>query len=269
MPEAFSLAGKVALVTGGAGILGQHHARTFARAGARVVIADLEQSGGEALAAELCAELGAEAAAWFPVDLANEEDTAAWAGRVLERYGALDVLLNNAATKSPNFFAPIESFPLSDWEAVLRVNVTAMFLTVRHFGPGMLARGSGSIINVSSIYGMVGPDQRIYEGSYYEAMGGEINTPLVYSVSKGAVLALTRHLATTWGPQGVRTNTLTPGGVSSGQNSTFAEKYSARVPLGRMGKADELAGALLFLASDASSYVNGQNLVVDGGLTAW
>ena len=133
-----------------------------------------------------------------------------------------------------------------------------MFLVIRELGPSMAEKGSGSIINISSIYGVVGPDQRIYEGSRYEAMGGAINTPLVYSASKGAVISMTRYLAAYWGRKGVRANTLTPGGVSSGQNDIFVEKYSNRVPLGRMAKKDELTGAPV-PRIDASSYVSSQN----------
>jgi len=131
----------------------------------------------------------------------------------------------------------------------------------------MARRGRGSIIQTASIYGVVAPDPRIYEGSHY--LGQSINTPPVYSTSKAAVIGLTRHLATYWGASNVRVNTLTPGGVESGQNDTFTSKYGARVPLSRMARADEMVGALIFLASDASSYVTGQNIIVDGGLTAW
>jgi NAD(P)-dependent dehydrogenase (short-subunit alcohol dehydrogenase family) len=127
--------------------------------------------------------------------------------------------------------------------------------------------GGGSIIQTASIYGIVAPDQRIYEGSEYH--GRPINTPAVYSASKAGVIGLTRHLATYWAERGVRVNTLTPGGVSSGQNSEFSRRYAARVPLGRMAEADDMVGAAVFLASDASLYVTGQNIVVDGGLSAW
>jgi len=168
-----------------------------------------------------------------------------------------------------NFFATLDKFSLEDWDYVMRVNLTSMFLIARELGVKMAKVGRGSIINVSSIYGVVGPDQRIYDDSWYEDLGGAINTPLVYSVSKGAVIAMTRHLSTYWGASGVRVNTLTPGGVYSGQNDIFKNKYSDRVPLARMANADEMVGALLFLASDASSYVTGQNIIVDGGLTTW
>ena len=131
----------------------------------------------------------------------------------------------------------------------------------------MADRGRGSIIQTASVYGVVGPDQRIYEGSEY--LGRAINTPPVYSASKAGLIGLTKYFATYWGPHGVRVNTLTPGGVSSGQNAEFDRRYSARVPLGRMAVPDDLTGALVFLASDAAAYVNGQNLIVDGGLTAW
>jgi NAD(P)-dependent dehydrogenase (short-subunit alcohol dehydrogenase family) len=260
----FDLTGKVVVVTGGTGILGSLYCRRLAEAGATVVVADLDPQKCAALAAETGAD-----AHGLAVDLTDEASVAAWASEIVNRFGRVDVLVNNAASKSPNFFASLESFPLSDWQQVMAVNVTGIFLALKYVGPTMVRQGKGSIINISSIYGVVGPDQRIYEGSWYEDMGGSINTPLIYSATKGAVIAMTRYLATYWGPSGVRTNTLTPGGVSSGQNTTFSEKYSARVPLGRMAEADEMVGALLFLASDASSYVNGQNLIVDGGWTAW
>jgi NAD(P)-dependent dehydrogenase (short-subunit alcohol dehydrogenase family) len=131
----------------------------------------------------------------------------------------------------------------------------------------MKAQGGGSIIQIASIYGVVAPDQRIYEGSEYN--GRAINTPAVYSVSKAAVLGLTSYLSTYWADSKIRVNTLTPGGIASGQNSEFNNKYSNRVPLGRMGEASELTGALIYLASDASSYVTGQNIIIDGGLSAW
>lgn len=269
MPTA-SLANKVAVVTGGAGLLGSVYCRALAAAGAQVIVADLAADRCHSLAESLNREFPSSSRSLgAPVDLSDEKSIRAWARRILEQAPAVDILVNNAAVKSRHFFAPLESFPLGDWDQVMRVNVTAMFLAIRELGPSMAARGTGSIINISSIYGMVGPDQRIYEGSWYEEMGGPINTPLVYSVTKGAVIALTRYMAAYWGPKGVRTNTLTPGGVASGQNKEFSDRYNAKVPLGRMARTDEMTGALLFLASDESSYVNGHNLVVDGGWTAW
>lgn len=259
---------KVAVVTGGSGILGSLYCRSLAEAGAQVIVADLDADRCNDLAAEISSSPGC-AAAGMAVDLACEESVVAWADNILRHYQAVDIIVNNAATKSPNFFAPLESFPLDDWNRVMAVNVTGIFLVVRALSPTMVARGVGNIINVSSIYGLVGPDQRIYEGALYPELGGAINTPLIYSATKGAVIAMTTYLATYLGPHGIRANTLIPGGVSSGQNNTFTGKYSSRVPLGRMAAADDLVGALLFLASDASSYMNGQNLVIDGGWTAW
>ncbi len=256
------------VVTGGTGILGRLYCRKMAEAGASVIVSDLDQKHCTDLAGEIRENTGTHTVG-MAVNLTSEDSVKKWAKEIIEMFGVVDVLVNNAAAKSPNFFRPLDQFSLEDWHMVMSVNVTGMFLTVRELGPLMAARGKGSIINVSSIYGVVGPDQRIYEGSWYEEMGGAISTPLVYSASKGAVISMTRYLATYWGPKGIRVNTLTPGGVSSGQNNVFSEKYSYRVPLGRMAEAEEMVGALLFLASDASSYVNGQNLIVDGGWTAW
>ncbi|MEI6286851.1 MAG: SDR family oxidoreductase [Bacillota bacterium] len=266
--ERFRLTDKVVVVTGGTGMLGNLYCRQLAVAGAQVVVADLDELKCRKLASEIFETTGNRAEG-IAVDLADEQSVITWAKNVFLSFGKVDVLINNAATKSPGFFAPLEKFSLADWDQVMAVNITGMFLATREIGAAMAERGCGSIINVSSIYGSVGPDQRIYEGSWYEELGGAINTPLIYSVTKGAVVAMTRYLATYWGSKGVRTNTLTPGGVSSGQNSIFHEKYSNKVPLGRMAEPDEMVGAVIFLASDASSYLNGQNIIVDGGWTAW
>ena len=168
---------------------------------------------------------------------------------------------------SNHFFAPLEHFSDETWRDVMHVNLDAMFYLARDIGTRMAKRQSGSIIQTASIYGVVAPDQRIYEGSEYMDM--EINTPAVYSASKAGVVGLTQYLACYWAKDGVRVNTLTPGGIESGQNDIFKEKYSNRIPMGRMGQSEELVGALIYLASNASSYVTGQNLIIDGGLTAW
>lgn len=266
--DLFRLDGKVVVVTGGAGILGRGYCRALAQRGAEVVVADIDQSACDDLAIQLVEQTGAKVRG-LAVDLSSEASIVDWSKAILDTHGRVDVLMNNAAAKASGFFAPLENYSLQTWNEVMAVNVDALFLATRELGPGMAARGSGSIINVASIYGIVGPDQRIYEGSWYEDLGGAINTPMIYAATKGAVVSMTRYLATYWGPKGVRCNCLTPGGVASGQNEEFDKRYSARVPMGRMAKADEMIGALIYLASDASSYVNGQNIIVDGGWTAW
>jgi len=269
LPVDYRLDGRTAVITGATGILGSRFSQAFAAAGATVVIADLDREKCAVLADSINAATGREAAHAFPVNLADEDSVGQWAAAILAKLPDVDILLNNAAAKSPDFFKPIEEFPLPDWNQVMAVNVTGMFLVVRAFGGHLIARGRGTILNIASIYGVVGPDQRIYDGSFYPDLGGAINTPLIYSVSKGAVIALTRHLATTWGHHGIRTNSLSPGGVLSGQNETFQRAYSNRVPLGRMGAEADMVGAALYLCSNAAAYVNGHNLIVDGGLTAW
>lgn len=267
--QMFDLTGRTAVVTGGAGILGRRFCSALADFGAAVAVVDIDEAAASALAEELAAEYGAKAIG-VACDVTEPESVAAMVARVEGELGPVDVLHNNAAgkTRDPGaFFAALEEFPLSTWREVMGVNIDGMFLVAQAVGRGMAERGRGSIVQTASIYGVMAPDQRIYEGSEYE--GRAINTPPVYSASKAAVVGLTRHLATYWAPRGVRVNSLTPGGVESGQNDTFKAKYSARVPLGRMAQADEMAGALVFLASDASSYVTGQNIVVDGGLSAW
>jgi NAD(P)-dependent dehydrogenase (short-subunit alcohol dehydrogenase family) len=200
-------------------------------------------------------------------DLTRRDSVERAARDIRRRLGEVDILVNNAAAKSRNFFAPFVEFPIEDWNDVMASNVTTALLCCQVFGAAMARRGRGTIINIASIYGVVAPDQRIYRGSRY--LGRPINTPAVYAASKAAVMGLTRYLAAYWGGRNVRVNAISPGGVESGQNETFVRRYSERVPLGRMARATELQGAIVYLASDASSYVTGHNLVVDGGWTAW
>jgi NAD(P)-dependent dehydrogenase (short-subunit alcohol dehydrogenase family) len=267
-PARFDLTGKVAVITGGAGILGRHFSRSLAEAGATVCIVDKEAC------AELTAEIArgtGQQAYFFTCNVADPKDVSETVGRIVSTCGRIDILHNNAAAKSSNleaFFAPFEEFSLETWREVMSVNIDGMFLVAQAVGKQMIAQGGGgSIIQTASIYGIVAPDQRIYQGSEYN--GRSINTPAVYSASKAAVVGLTNYLATYWASHNIRVNTLTPGGIESGQNEEFKRRYSNRVPLERMGSADELTGALLFLASDASSYVTGHNLIVDGGLSVW
>jgi NAD(P)-dependent dehydrogenase (short-subunit alcohol dehydrogenase family) len=203
----------------------------------------------------------------YECDVADPHAVDTLKAQIERELGPVEVLINNVATKTENIFEPFESFPLEEWDEVIRVNLRSAVVCCQRFGSAMAERGRGSIINTLSIYGIVAPDQRIYEGSQYN--GAPINTPEVYSTSKAGLWGFTRYLAAYWGYRGVRVNAITPGGVQSGQNDTFVERYSARVPLGRMAAPADLAGAVCFLASDAASYINGHNLVVDGGLTIW
>lgn len=268
--QSFDLTGKVALVTGGTGLLGRRFCEGLAAAGASVAVVDLDTETVSTFAADLQSRHGRKCIG-IACDVADPDNTERMIGEVVAALGRLDVVHSNAATKTDDlaaFFAPLENYSLETWREVMAVNLDGMFLVARAAGCAMeRTRQPGSIVMTSSIYGIMAPDPRIYEGSHY--LGREINTPAVYAASKAGVIGLARYLAAHWAPKGIRVNVLTPGGVDSGQNDTFRDRYAGRVPLGRMARAEEMVGALIFLASDASSYVTGQNIVVDGGLTAW
>lgn len=268
--SAFDLTGKIAVVTGGAGILGQHCCRGLAEAGASVAVVDLKEVAAATLAAELESKHGRRMLG-VTCDVSDPVSVDAMVGTIKAAFGRIDILHNNAAAKSDDlaaFFAPFEDYSLEQWRKIMSVNLDGAFLVAQSVGRQMVAQGTGgSIIQTASIYGVVAPDQRIYEGSEY--MGRSINTPAVYSASKAGIIGLTGYLATYWASHNIRVNTLTPGGIESGQNETFIRRYSGRVPMNRMAKVTELVGALLYLASDASSYVTGQNLIVDGGWVIW
>ncbi len=266
----YDLTGKVAIVTGGAGILGQHFCSGLAESGATVVVADLMDEKAIQVAKELCDQYKIQALG-IGCDVSSPKSVKKLVNTVVSEFGGVDILHNNAAGKSDDleaFFAPFEEYSLDQWQKIMSVNIDGMFLTAQAVGKQMVAQGrGGSIIQTASIYGVMAPDHRIYEGSFY--LDRSINTPAVYTTSKAAVLGLTKHLATYWADKEIRVNTLTPGGTESGQNDEFKNRYADRVPMNRMARAEEMVGALLYLASDASSYVTGQNIIVDGGLNAW
>lgn len=268
--DLYDMTGRVAVVTGGAGILGSETSAALADHGASVAVVDLDESRAHAVAQRLASEFDVLAIG-LGCDISDPEAVAQLATTVEHNLGPVDILHNNAATKGRDMeklFASVEDYDLETWREIMAVNLDGMFLVSQAFGTRMASRGRGSIVHTASIYGAtMGPDQRIYEGSEY--LGRPINTPPVYSASKGGVVGLTLYLATYWAHAGVRVNALTPGGIKSGQNDEFARRYSARVPLARQAEASEVAAGFLFLASDASSYVTGQNLHVDGGLSAW
>ena len=267
MVEKFSLTGRVAIVTGAVGLIGRNHCRALAEAGAQVVVADLN----EPAATDFAAELGSQHLG-IGLDVTNEAAVKQARVGILDRYGRIDVLVNNAAlneaVENPAMaleLTAFENFPVAQFRASLEVNVTGVFLCAQVFGSVMAEQGKGSIINVASTYGLVGPDQRIYRN---EAGEQTFYKTAAYPATKGAVVNFTRFLAAYWGHKGVRVNTLSPGGVENSQNEFFVANYSAKTVLGRMAQPDDYQGAIVFLASDASAYMSGANLVVDGGWTA-
>lgn len=269
----FSLAGRVAIVTGAAGLLGRQHCRALASAGATVIATDLDAGGCEAVAADLRRE-GWNNAHGIAADITAVDSLLRLRDAVLTLVDHVDVLVNNAAVNdrfdpSPEGAAlsRFETYPVERWRNMLDVNVTGTFLCCQILGGEMVRRHRGSIINVASTYGIVAPDQRTYQ----RADGSQsFWKSAAYPASKGAVLSFTRFLAAYWSDRGVRVNSLSPGGVAqAGQEPSFVEQYAHRTPLGRMAEAHELRGAVIFLASEASSYITGANLVVDGGWTAW
>lgn len=262
MADPFRLDGKTVVLTGAAGVVGIEVVLALVEAGAKVCAIDLN-------AALLRQKLGAEHASLLhcAADVSSRDSLLRARKKIESRWGQVDALLNNAATKSRNYFEPFESFSTQDWNEVMAVNLTGAMLAAQVFGAAMAERGRGSIVNTLSIYGIVGPDQRVYEGFMH--LGRPINSPAVYGASKAGLWGLTQYLATYWGHRGVRVNAVTAGAVSSGQDEEFVKNYANRVPLGRLAEASDIANAMRFLVSDASGHVTGHNLVVDGGWTAW
>jgi len=262
--KAFRLDGRVAVVTGGAGQLGRQFALALREAGALVAILDSSWNDENSIKLP-------EGVCGYRVDVTNKESLEQVLAQMNSELGVPEVLVNNAALDSPpgappEETGPFEDYPEASFDRVMEVNVKGVFLCSQVFGGAMSRKNGGSIINICSIYGMVSPDQRIYE--YRRKSGEEFFKPVAYSVSKSALLNMTRYLAVYWAEKKVRVNTMTLAGVFNRQHEDFLKKYIPKVPLGRMADESDYNGALVFLASDASAYMTGSNLVIDGGYTA-
>lgn len=245
----FDLTGKVVVITGANGFLGKHFVTALRTAGATVITTDIDQEAD------------------IHLNVADADSITSAFKKIIAEHGRLDVVVNNAAL-DPKFDTSadqnkklFENYPEELLEKSLSVNLKGYVLVAQAAVKHMLSQGGGNIINISSIYGLVGPDQNIYPAGTQK--------PVDYAITKGGVIMLTKYLAATYGREGIRANTLTLGGVAKNHEASFQKKYAARTPLGRMMKPEEVGAPLVFLASDASSYMTGANLVVDGGWTAW
>jgi len=264
--ELFSLKNKVSIVTGATGLIGREHCKALSEAGSNVIVADLDEN----ICKEFASTLGIESMG-IGVDVTNPDSIKNLRDKVLEKFKRIDVLVNNAAIndmfedpKAVLEQSKFENYPLELWQKSVDVNLTGVFLCSQILGAEMLKQKKGSIINVASTYGIVAPDQSLYinkqgEQAFYK--------PPAYSATKGAVIMFTKYLASYWGKEGIRVNTLSPGGVENNQDEFFIEKYSAKTVLGRMALPTDYKGTIVFLASDASGYMTGANLIVDGGWT--
>ena len=269
----FDLTGRVAVITGGAGLLGEQHARAIAVAGGIPVLVDVQQQRAIEKAAALSHEFGVPAIG-CAADITKQEQIEALRDEILARFGRVDILINNAAN-NPKMeasaevnFSRLENFPLAQWEADIAVGLTGAFLCSKVFGTHMAGNGGGVIVNVASDLALIAPDQRIYrQPGVPEDM--QPVKPVTYSVVKSGLVGLTRYLASYWAENKVRVNAISPGGVYNGQPEDFVARLTNLIPLGRMAAINEYQGAIVFLCSDASSYMTGTNLVIDGGRSCW
>ena len=259
----FDLSDKVVVITGAAGLLGTQYAYGLSQAGANVVLSDLNLTNCKTIEKEIKKKFSTKPMS-IKLDLTKQKSISSMTSAIIKKYSKIDVLVNNAAYQGNTKIrtAGFENLALNVWNQAIDVNLTGVFLCCQSIGKQMLKQKSGNIINIASTYGLVGPDQRIYGKS------GQ-NSAVFYAATKSAILNLTRYLAAYWQGTGIRVNTLSPGGVQNNQDPNFRKKYSEKTMIGRMAKKDEYVGPLLYLASDASSYMTGSNLVVDGGWTAW
>ena len=278
--DVFDLSGRVAVITGGAGLLGVKHAEAIAEAGGRPVLADIDAGRAASAARAISEKYGVGGTQTecigAAVDITSRSSIEALLQTVLDRFGRIDILINNAANNPKvektsdvvQEWSRFENFPLPVWERDLMVGLTGAFLCCQVIGTEMAARGGGVILNIASDLAVIAPDQRIYRKPGLPEEQQPVK-PVTYSVVKSGLLGLTRYLSTYWAGQNVRVNALSPGGVYNGQPDEFVQKLTNLIPMGRMAHVDEYKGAVLFLVSDASSYMTGSNLVIEGGRTAW
>lgn len=263
----FRLDGRVAVVNGGAGRIGSRIAEALVSAGADVAIMDLDAAAGSDQATRIDREMSSDPRAGkcrsYSVDSTSPDSLRSAQEQIAADLGPATILFNTTQYRGSGFYGSDPAdHPLEAWNKVMEVNVTGVLLACQAFYPAMKSAGGGTMINLSSTYGVVSADPRIYGDS-------GVNSPVSYGTSKSAVLNLTRYLAVHWREHGIRVNCLVPGGVFDNQGEEFVKNYSSRTPLGRMAAAEEYQGAALFMASPASSYMTGSIVTVDGGWTAW
>lgn len=275
LQQKFSLKDQVAVITGGAGMLGIQHAEAVAELGGIAILMDHSEDNLQKAVPHLT-ELFGNQIVGVHGDVTEKKDIEAVVQTALKKFGRIDILINNSSMtvkggteKYGNYFAPFEEYPLELWQKALHINLSGLFLCTQRIGKVMCEQKKGVIVNIASVAGVVGPDHRIYQGIKNQYGGPPFNTPISYTATKSAIVGMTRYLATYWAPFNIRINSLSPGGVYDGHDETFVKNYTYRVPLGRMANRDEYKGAIAFLASDASSYMTGSNLIIDGGWTAW
>jgi len=265
----FNLKNKNILLTGASGLLGSVIAETYAQAGANLFLTDLNSSALKIQCKKL-KKINPNIY-YYKADLTSEKEVIELKNKVIQKMGTLDVLYSNAAGKTENlhdFFKDFENYNYKVWKKIININLDSMFLVTKNLGQLIVNNPNrGSIILTSSIYGVISPDRRIYKGSLYKNI--KIDSPAVYTTSKSAVIGLMKYLAAYWGPLNIRVNSISPGGIESGQNKEFIKKYSNKVPLNRMGDIKDISGISLFLASDESKYFNGHNFIMDGGMSIW
>ena len=266
----FDIKNRNIVITGSSGLLGSQYANTLSAAGANVILVDLDSAKNKKLENSLIKKYGTRARSYI-TDISNIQEVKKLAKNVLSDFKKIDGLINNAAytskgakAESTKPYGSFENFPIKIWQKSIDINLTGVFFCSQVFGKIMVKQGKGVIVNIASTYGLVGADQRIYGKS-------GLNLPISYAATKGGVVNLTKYLAAYWSGKNIRVNTLSPGGVrdTTYQDKKFINKYSEKTILGRMARKEEYNGAMLFLISDASSYMTGSNLIVDGGWTAW
>ena len=269
----FDLTGRVAVITGGTGLLGRQHAEAVARAGGIPVLADIRINEVDTNSLEWKQRFGEQACA-IQTDITDLASVKKLLAEVLDRFDRVDILINNAANnpkmenKAEVEFSRLEYFPLEQWDADLNVGLKGAFLCSQVIGSEMARRKQGVIVNVASDLAVIAPDQRLYRKPGLPEDKQPVK-PVTYSVVKTGLIGLTRYLATYWADSGIRVNAISPGGVYNDQPDDFVERLARLIPLGRMANANEYQAAILFLCSDASSYMTGANLVIDGGRSCW
>jgi NAD(P)-dependent dehydrogenase (short-subunit alcohol dehydrogenase family) len=256
--DLFSLKNKTVLITGGFGLVGKTLVESLLDQEATVCLLDIKED------AKQLAQFRerSERIRFYPGDITDQTAIETVVGKISQENGRIDVLINNAYPRNESYGQVFEKIKLSDWEENTHSHLGGYFNMAQQAAKQMMKQKSGSIINICSIYGMVGPDFSVYEGT-------KMTMPAEYAAIKGGLINLTRYLATYLGHYGIRANAVSPGGILNGQDPRFVENYKKKVPLGRMAAPEDLSGAVIFLASDASQYVTGQNIAVDGGWTSW